>query len=133
MRLTRRVFLPVVGIVLICVAVAAVLRGGHGAAGAGAGGVLTLLFLASSPGLLNPVARRSPAASLPVALAFFGVKAGAAVLLLAAILDPSGVGRHLHTGSLAAAMVVTALGWIALHLWALTQARTPTYDLGDTT
>ncbi|MEH3033440.1 MAG: hypothetical protein PGN07_05210 [Aeromicrobium erythreum] len=129
MRLLRTVVLPAAVVVLVAVVVALVVRGGEGALGAAVGGAVTLAFLGSSPGLLDPVARRSPAASLPVALAFFGLKAVAGVVLLALLLDPSGAGRHLDAPSLAATMVATALAWVALHVRALKRDRTPTYDL----
>ncbi len=129
MRLVRAVVVPILLVVLVLVAVAAAWRGGEGALGAGLGGLLTVAFLGSSPTVLTPVARRSPVASLPVALAFFVVKAVVAVVLLGVLLAPDGVGRHLDVGSLAAAMVVVALAWVVLHLRALRNDRTPTYDL----
>lgn len=131
MRLLRTVVGPVLLVVLVLVVAAAAWRGGQGALSAGVGGLLTVAFLGSSPTLLDPVARRSPAASLPVALAFFGLKAVVAVVLLAVLLDPQGLGRGVDEVPLAGAMVVAALAWVVLHLRALRHARTPTYDLDN--
>lgn len=131
MRLWRTVVLPLAVLVLIVAVVGWIAIGPDGGLGALAGGLLTLIFLGSSPGLLDPVARRHPTASFPVALAFYALKAVAALVLLAVLLDPAGLGRWFDERAVAAAMVLTALTWTALHFRAVGRSRTPTYDLGE--
>jgi ATP synthase protein I len=129
MEIVRRVALPCLVVIVLVTVVAAVLEGRDGLFGAALGGILALAFLASSPGLLDPLAKKNPTAALPIALGFFTVKAVAAIVVLAVLLDEGGVGQYLHRASVAVAMVLTALTWIVLHLMTVRRSRTPIYDL----
>jgi len=129
MEIVRRVALPCLVVIVVVTVVAAILEGRDGLFGAALGGVLALVFLASSPGLLDPLAKKNPTAALPIALGFFTVKAVAAIVVLAVLLDEDGIGQHLHRASVAVAMVLTALTWIVLHLVTVRRSRTPIYDL----
>ncbi|MFT4299555.1 MAG: hypothetical protein QM597_07975 [Aeromicrobium sp.] len=130
MRIVRRVFVPTL-VVVVAVIVGSGIAGGREAfGGAAVGGGLTLAFLGASPGLLDPVAKASPVASLPVALGFFTVKAVAAVAVLMLLLGDDGRGPQLSSRAVAAAMIITALTWVTLHFRALRRVRTPIYDLG---
>ncbi|MFT4189621.1 MAG: hypothetical protein QM621_13725 [Aeromicrobium sp.] len=132
MRIMRRVFWPSLAVAVVVCVLAAVLGGREGFWGALVGGVLVLAFLGSSPGLLEPVAKAHPSASLPVALVFFTVKAVIAIVLLLLLLDPDGLGAHVEARGLAAAMVVVALAWVALYTLAFRRSRTLLYDLDET-
>jgi len=131
MRLWRSVVVPLIVLVLLIAAASFAIAGPPGGLGALIGGALTLVFLGSSPGLLEPVARRSPTASLPVALGFYALKAVAALGLLAVLLDPAGLGRAIDERAVAAGTGTTALAWTALHFRAFSRSRTPTFDLRD--
>ncbi len=129
MQIVRRVVLPCLAVIAVVAVVAGVVGGREALLGALVGGVLVIAFLGSSPGLLDPLAKKNPMASLPIALGFFTVKAVAAIVVLAVLLDEDGIGQHLEHQAVAVAMVVTAVAWIGLHLMALRRSRTPIYDL----
>lgn len=129
MLIVRRVVLPCLVVVAVIAVVAAFVGGREAFLGALVGGVLVLAFLGSSPGLLDPLAKKNPMASLPIALGFFAVKAVVAIVVLAVLLDEDGIGRHLERQAVATAMVLTAGAWITLHLMTLRRSRTPIYDL----
>lgn len=125
-----------VAILLAVVALAtlalAVLRGAEGAAGAGFGGVAGLVFVLSGPWLLEPVVRRSPAAALPAAVGLYTVKAVAAIVLLAAVVEVDSVSRRLDPAGIATGLVAVAVVWTLLQIWGWQRGRVPTYDLDDT-
>ncbi|WP_374999809.1 hypothetical protein [Aeromicrobium sp. CTD01-1L150] len=127
----RAVVLPVGVVALVCAAVAAVLVGSDGALGAVLGGLLVVLFLASSPWMLGPVARRSPVLSMPFALALFATKIVAAVVVVYVLLDPEGAGRHVDARSIGVTVVVSSLSCTSLQIRAFLRNRTPTYDLDN--
>lgn len=129
MLIVRRVVLPCLLVVAVVTVVAGFVGGREAVYGALVGGVLVVAFLGSSPGLLDPLAKKNPVLSLPIALGFFTVKAVAAIVVLAVLLDEDGVGQNLERQAVAAAMVVTAVAWIGLHLLTLRRSRTPIYDL----
>lgn len=129
MQILRRVVLPCLLLIAVTAVVAGLAGGREAVYGALVGGVLVVAFLGSSPGLLDPLAKKSPALSLPIALGFFTLKAVAAIVVLAVLLDEDGIGQHLERQAVAAAMVVTAVAWIGLHLLTLRRSRTPIYDL----
>lgn len=128
----RSVVLPVSVVALVCAGVAGAVVGADGALGAALGGLLVVLFLASSPWMLGPVARRSPALSLPFALALFATKIIAAIVVLYVLLDPDGAGAHVDSRSLGATAVVSSMVCTSLQIRAFLRNRTPTYDLDNT-
>lgn len=129
MQIVRRVVLPCLVVVAVTAVVAGLVGGRDAVYGAVVGGVLVVAFLGSSPGLLDPLAKKNPMASLPIALGFFMVKAVAAIVVLSLLLDEDGIGRHLERQAVATAMVVTAVAWIGLHVMTVRRSRTPIYDL----
>ncbi|WP_229051352.1 hypothetical protein [Aeromicrobium sp. Leaf350] len=129
MLIVRRVVLPCLLVVAVVTVVAGFIGGREGVLGALLGGVLVIVFLGSSPGLLDPLAKKNPMASLPIALGFFTIKAVAAIVVLSVLLDPDGIGANLDRQAVAAAMIVTAVAWIALHVTTVRRSRTPIYDL----
>lgn len=120
-----------VAVVALVTVVLAVIRGAESAAGAGFGGVAGLVFVLSGPWLLEPVVRRSPAAALPAAVGLYTVKAVAAIVLLAAVVEVDSVGRRLDPAGIAAALVAVAVVWTGLQIWGWQRGRVPTYDLDD--
>lgn len=129
MQIVRRVVVPCLALIAVTAVVAGIVGGREAVYGSLAGGILVVAFLGSSPGLLDPLAKKSPMASLPIALGFFTVKAVAAIVVLAVLLDEDGIGQHLTREAVAIAMVVTAVAWIGLHLTTVRRSRTPIYDL----
>lgn len=132
MRILRSVVLPVGIVTGLCVAVAAAREGSAGAVGAVLGGLLVVLFLGSSPWVIGPIAQKSPALSLPFALALFFTKVVAAIVVLYVLVDPDGAGRFVDARSLGATAVLCSLTWTSLQIRAFLRGRVPTYDLGDT-
>lgn len=132
MRILRSAVLPVGLVTAVCAVVAGVREGGDGVLGALLGGLLVVLFLGSSPWVIGPVAQRSPALSLPFALALFLTKVVAAIIVLYVLVDPDGAGRFVHAPSLGATAVLASLTWTSLQVRAFLRGRVPTYDLGDT-
>ncbi|MGJ9414205.1 hypothetical protein ACHAAC_15990 [Aeromicrobium sp. CF4.19] len=128
----RSVVLPVCVVTAVCAVVAGLGVGGEGALGAVLGGLLVVLFLASSPWMLGPVARKSPALSLPFALALFGTKIIAAIVALYVLVDPDGAGRFVDSRSLGATAIVASVTCTTLQIRAFRRSRIPTYDLGNT-
>lgn len=118
-------------VVALVTAAAATLSGADGAAGAAFGGVAGLVFVLSGPWLLEPVVRRSPAAALPAAVGLYTVKAVAAIVLLAAVVEVDSVGRRLDPAGIASALVAVAVVWTGLQIWGWQRGRVPTYDLDD--
>lgn len=129
MQIVRRVVLPSLVVVAVVTVVAGLLGGRDGVLGALVGGVLVVAFLGASPGLLDPLTKANPMASLPLALGFFAVKAVIAIVVLTVLLDEDGIGQHLDRQAVAAAMIITTLVWIGLHAVTLRRSRTPIYDL----
>lgn len=124
--------LVTLGVVAVATIVATVVRGGDGAAGALTGGLLSLVFLASTPVVLAPVLKGSAAAfSMPIALGFFMLKSVAALAVLAILFDVGGIGDVVDRPSLGLAALATALVWTWLTVLAFRRDRTPTYDLPE--
>lgn len=129
MNLVRRSLLPTFVVALVCMGVANVTVGEKGVVGAAVGAAIVLLFFASSPLALGPVTKVSPHLSVLVALMFFFTKIAALVALMAIILDPAGVGKHLDKGALGGTVIVSTLAWTLFLLRAATKSRQPLYDL----
>lgn len=127
--LLRTVVAPTTVVVAATAVAGAATHGTVGGLGALLGGLVTLLFLGSTPGLLGPVARRAPVAALPVALGFFVLKAFAAFVALTLLVGPDGLRDRVDPVWFAAGVGLTSLTWVVLHLRALRRDRTPTYDL----
>lgn len=132
MRILRSVVLPVGLVTLLCASVAGWREGSEGVLGAALGGLLVVLFLGSSPWVIGPVAQKSPALSLPFALALFFTKVIAAIIVLYVLVDPEGAGRFVDARSLGATAVLCSLTWTSLQIRAFMRDRVPTYDLGET-
>ena len=129
MQIVRRVVLPSLAVAAVVTVVAGFVGGREALVGAAVGGVLVVAFLGASPGLLDPLTKANPMASLPIALGFFTLKAVVAIVVLAVLLDEDGLGQHLDREAVAAAMIITTLVWIGLHAVTLRRSRTPIYDL----
>lgn len=127
----RSVVFPLLVLSAVAAAVGAVVVGRDGALAGALGGVLVVLFLATSPWLLDPVARRAPELSLPYALALFAAKAVAAIVVVSVLVAPDGPGRFVHAPTLGGTVVVTSLVCTALQFRAFRRSRVPTYDLGN--
>ena len=126
-----RVLLPVVGVTAVVEAAFGVARGADGTYGALLGGAVVILFLGSTPIILTPLVRRSPAMSLPVALTFLGVKSIAALIVLALLFDIGGLADSIDFLAFGIAAVAASLGWSILQIVAFRNERVPTYDLGN--
>lgn len=127
-------FNVVITLVVVAVAtiLAAVVRGADGAAGALTGGLLSLVFLASTPVVLAPMLKGSATAfSMPIALGFFMIKSIAALAVLAILFDVGGLGDVVDRLSLGLAAMATAFVWTWLTVLAFRRDRTPTYDLPE--
>lgn len=129
MILVRKSLLPAFVVAVICMAVAGVTAGGKGVVGAAVGAIIVLLFFASSPLALGPVTKVSPHLSLLVALVFFFTKVVALVALMAVLLDPEGVGKHLDKFALGGTVIVSTLAWTVFQIRTATKTRQPLYDL----
>lgn len=115
----------------VCVVVAALLAGGRGAAGAFVGGLLGLVFFASSPAILGAVMKRWVSASLPIALLLYFVKALAASAIVVVLVNPQQGGRWLHLLAFAAAMVAVTLARVSAHVTVLSRSRVASFDLDE--
>ncbi len=129
--MARSVVLPLLVLGAVASAVGALVAGREGAVGGALGGVLVVLFLATSPWLLDPVARRAPELSLPYALALFAAKAVAAIAVVSVLIAPDGPGRFVHAPTLGLTVVVASLTCTALQFRAFRRSRVPTYDLDN--
>lgn len=126
------VAVPMVLAVLLCSTVAGATHGWPGVLGALLAGIVVVAFLGSTPLVMNPVARSSPALSLPAAVLFFLVKAFAAMAVLLLLFDVGGVAEHVDRRAFGLSAVVCSLVWTALQVRAFRRRRVLTYDLDDT-
>ncbi len=122
---------PVLTVSVVAAGIALAVEGWPGVLGALLAGVVVTLFLGSTPVVLTPVARSSPALSLPVALLFYVVKAFAAMAALLLLFDVGGVADHVDRTTFGLVAVACTLTWTALYLRAFQRARVPTYDLDN--
>lgn len=126
-----RVLLPVVAVTGVVAARFGAARGADGVYGALLGGAVVILFLGSTPVILTPLVRRSPAMSLPVALTFLGVKSLAALIVLALLFDVGGLADRIDFMAFGISAIAASLAWTFLQLVAFRYQRVPTYDLGN--
>lgn len=127
--LMRRSILWTTPIALGCVLVSAAVAGLPGVFGAAIGAAVVFVFFMSSPLVLGPIATVSPQLSMVVALTFFGTKVIALVALVVVLLNPEGMGRHLHEGSLGGTLIVCTIALTAMQLLTAKRSRQPLYDL----
>jgi ATP synthase protein I len=127
----RKVVPWAVPVVVACAVVSALSAGVDGLIGALVGGVLVCVFFVSTPLALGPIATTVPHLSLVAAMMFFATKILALLALMTILLDPDGIGRHVHEGSLGGTVIVTTLLWTVLQVRASRRTRQPLYDLHD--
>jgi hypothetical protein len=110
-------------------AVAALVDGERGIAGASAGGLLTLAVFVLGIGLVNLTARVLPAASLLVALLTYTLQL--LVLAVAVVaLERSGVAdEDLSRGWFAASVIAVTVLWLVGQVLAATRQRIPAFDV----
>lgn len=95
------------------------------------GVVVVVLFLGSTPLILDPLVRASPQASPATALLFFGAKAVAATVALVLLLDVGGASKHVDLTAFGITVAVTALLFSTVMVLRFRRSRRPTYDLGN--
>lgn len=123
--------IPTAVVTAVCAVVAALLAGGAGALGAVLGGLVVVLFLGSTPVVLEPLVAASPQLSLGVAVAFFGTKTVAATLALLLLFDVGGIADSVDAASFGLTAALVSVVWTVLQIVAYRNHRVPTYDLGD--
>ena len=93
--------------------------------------VLVVLFLGSTPMILEPLIKAAPSASPATALMFFGAKAVAGIIVLLLLFDVGGLSDHVHMKAFGITAAATAVAWSGLLVLRFRSSRTPTYDLGN--
>ncbi len=131
MKTLAPIVLPITVLTAVCAGVAAFIAGGPGALGAALGGLVVVLFLGSTPVVLEPIVKANPQLSLGVAVAFFGTKAAAAVIALLLLFDVGGIARHIDSASFGISAAIVSMAWTLLQVQAFRTRRVPTYDLGE--
>lgn len=129
MKMLRPVLVPTAVVVALCVVAAAFIGGREAAAGAALGGVMVCLFCSSTPLLLNPVTKASPAASLPVSVLFFSAKVMVFMALAWILIDDDGIGRGFDLQAIGVTALITSLTWTILQIVAFRRQRVLVYDL----
>lgn len=122
--LMLQVCLPVT---IVLAVVWGVVDGGHGVGGAVAGGVLGYAFFASTPAVMEPVTRRSPAGSMPVALGLYLVKVLVALVLLALLFN----GSALSPAALGSTVLAVSVVCTTVTILVYRRSRIPTYRLDE--
>ena len=125
------IVVPTAIVTAMCALIAAFLAGGAGAIGALLGGLVVVLFLGSTPVVLEPLVAASPQLSLGVAVAFFGTKTVAATIALLLLFDVGGVADHVDAASFGLTAALVSVVWTLLQIVAYRKHRVPTYDLGN--
>lgn len=123
--------IPTAVVTVVCAVVAAFFAGGAGAVGAALGGLVVVLFLGSTPVILEPLVAASPQLSLGVAVAFFGTKTVAATIALLLLFDVGGIAGSVDAASFGLTAALVSVVWTVLQIVAYRNHRVPTYDLGD--
>ena len=130
MRSLLPIVVPTAIATALCAVVAAFVVGGTGVAGALLGGLVVVLFLGSTPVVLEPLVAANPQLSLGVAVAFFGTKTAAAAIALLLLFDVGGVADHVDAGAFGLTAAAVSVVWTVLQIVAYRKHREPTYDLG---
>lgn len=118
--------------IVVCAVTAAVVVGGPGLLGAVIGGVIVVAFFGSTPAVMGPVAKATPALSLMFAVIFFFTKVVALLALFVVLRRSSGDAGAIDAESVSVAVIVTTLVWLFLRVVDSTRERTPVYDLPET-
>lgn len=125
----RRSILWTAPVALGCLIIAAAVAGLPGAIGATLGATIVGIFFMSSPLVLGPIAKVSPQLSMVVALTFFMTKVVALVALVVVLLNPDGIGQHVHEASLGGTLIVCTIALTAMQLVVAKRSRQTLYDL----
>lgn len=129
MRIWSTVALPTLVLAVLVAGLAGVLGGPAVLLRAAVGGGLAWSALASAPVVLGAVSRRSPVASLPVALAFYAATSVVLLVVLALLVEGGWVAAREQLAWLAGSMSAVSFAWVICHARGLQRDRTPTYDL----
>lgn len=132
MRSVRLVLLPVMAVTAMVAVSFGLSTGSDGVLGSLLGGAVVVLFLGSTPLILTPLVKASPAMSLPVALGFLATKSIAVLVVLIVLFDVGGVADSIDFTAFGIAAIAASMTWTLLQIVAFRKERVPTYDLTNT-
>ena len=114
-----------------CAGAGALVGGADAALGAALGGLVAIVFFASTTVVLGPMTRLAPRLSMLVALMFFATKMVGLLALLVVLLDPDVLGAHVDRAWLGGAVLAVALTVTVGRVVAHRRDRQPLYDLRE--
>lgn len=131
--LTPRRTLPwvVPAVWAVCLLLGTVVVGPPGLAGALVGGVVVVVFFASTPAILGPAVTADPRMSLVLAVVFFVTKVVALFALFLVLRRAADGGEALDAETVSLTVVATTLAWLGARLWDTLHERAPLYDLPE--
>lgn len=116
---------------VVCAIVAALVVGTAGFVGAVIGGLVVVVFFGTTPTVLGPVAKASPALSLLFAMIFFLTKVMALVALFVVLRRSAGESGVIDPESVSATVIAATLVWLVVRVVDATRERIPVFDLPD--